>query len=151
MNDGGISDNHKFIKTYTKSLSRAFSGTLTAAYKALGPSGYDSWRVENIIENPGRYKYVLLVDEVRAQSESLVYDRNLNGNLSFKVLDQAGGEIQVEVPENVTAKCSGANAVCYINAEVIVPYTTREGNTGFRTALSSEFDRARLPAAFRAL
>lgn len=124
---------------------------LSAAYRALaanGVNGYAAWRVEDATANSGRYKYVLLIDEIQASSESLSYENSTTTNFSFTVVDSVNGEIKIESPSNSTAKCSGQSVTCYINVSVIRAFINSNGNLDYSPAA---FDKSELVSALRSL
>ena len=90
------------------SLSRAYRDLV-----ASGVNAHAAWRVSDATGNPNRFKYVLLVDEIRASSENLSYQNSSTNSASFTIVDSVSGEIRVEIPSNSTAKCSGQNVTCY--------------------------------------
>lgn len=128
--------------------TRVYDG-LSKAYRDLASSGvnaYAAWRVGDATGNPDRYKYVLLVDEIRASSESLSYQNSNTSSASFTIVDSVSGEIRVEIPSNSTAKCIGENVTCYFNVSVIRAFINDNGNLDYSPAA---FSSSALVAALR--
>lgn len=119
--------------------TRVYDG-LSSAYRDLTASGvnaFAAWRVADATENPDRYKYVLLVDEIRASSENITYQNSSTSSASFTIVDSINGDIRVEIPSNSTAKCSGENVTCYFNASVIRAFINDTGNLDYSPAAFS--------------
>lgn len=119
--------------------TRVYDG-LSRAYRDLVASGVNAhaaWRVDDATGNPNRFKYVLLVDEIRASSESLAYQNSITNSASFTIVDSVSGEIRVEVPSNSTAECSGENVTCYFNASVLQAFINERGNLDYSPAAFS--------------
>lgn len=128
--------------------TRIYSG-LSNAYEQLTASGvnaFAAWRVADATGSPDRFKYVLLIDEIRASSETLSYENSSTNSASFSIIDRVSGEIRVEIPSNSTAECSGENVTCYFNASVIRAFINENGNLDYSPAA---FSRTALVDAFR--
>lgn len=130
--------------------SDVYSG-LSDAYRRLnarGVNAFAAWRVEDATGNPNRFRYVLLVDEIQASSESLTYDGGTTSSISFTIVDSVNGEIRIESPSNVTATCSGQSATCYVNARVLRPFINESGNLDYEP---TSYNRALLAHALRSM
>ena len=116
--------------------------------KTRGENPFSSWRVDDATENPARFKFVLLDDEVRASSESieLIGERTASGSLIVGGGDKGG--MSVSFPNSTTAKCSGDQVSCYINASVFTVFLNQSGGLDYKP---TGFDREALAAALRDL
>jgi len=130
--------------------AQTYSG-LSEAYRRLqidGVDAYRAWRVADATQNPNRYKFVLLTDEVRALEERVLLDNSASGSASFRVIDELAGEVLVTIPSNVSASCSGDNVTCYVNASVLTVFINSQGNLDYSPYA---FSRKSLAEALRKL
>lgn len=150
--ESNILNNLSFVITDAVRVdnTRVYSG-ISSAYTALIAEGVDprrSWRVDDAVTSPARYKFVLLRDEVRASQETIVLDKSASGKASFTVTDEVSGDITVTIPNKTTAKCSGTQVVCYVNATVMQVYINASGGLDYAPV---SYDRRALSRALRNL
>jgi hypothetical protein len=117
---------------------------------AAGEDPQSAWQIDSALAERERYRYVLLVDPVRAGSESVAFANEQSAASSVTLIDTALGQVSVSLPHNVSASCRAAGserATCFINAIALSVFQRRDGQPGFR---SVGYSRAELSAALRA-
>ena len=110
---------------------------------------FRTWRVADAAGNPGRYKYVLLVDPVRASSETVQFSSTTSASANVTIVDTVQGKLSVKVPNNASASCSQVNrerALCFVNAKVLQVYLNASGRLDYQPVA---YSRAALAEAFR--
>jgi hypothetical protein len=156
-----IRNNYVFVvnKANRATSSKRYSA-ISASYEELliaGQDPYISWRVRDLVSKPKRYKLVLAVSPVYAESESLQFQSGGNGTISVQSPDNRKASFTVKAPKDRSAKCSGTPALCFINLWVLdveLKRTIDENSDEQRTLHyqpSIGIDSEKLPEALRKL
>lgn len=127
-------------------------GAMSAAYAARQTEGADpfgGWRVADATQHPDRYRYVLLVNPVRAAKESIGFRASSGGSLAANVVGTAQGEIAVDFSGGASGSCAQSGAdlpVCLFNVQVLQAFIQTNGNLDYTPV---QFSREALSGAFR--
>ncbi|MBP7000530.1 hypothetical protein [Amaricoccus sp.] len=127
-------------------------GAISAVYRARQAAGEDAftgWRVRDATGNPDRYRYVLLVDPVRAASESVRFASQSGGSAGVGVVDTVVGSVEVSVPAETAASCrqsTGERPICFLNARVLRPFLNAANNLDYEPVA---YSKEALSGAFR--
>ncbi|WP_148266078.1 hypothetical protein [Pseudovibrio sp. FO-BEG1] len=110
---------------------------ISKAYKTLELSGRDrmkAWHIDTIKSDPKRFKMVLTVHPIIANSEKITIIKDASSEASMTIHTKASGDISVKFPNNSTASCSGTGAKCLINLAVLNVYINENGNLDYTSA-----------------
>jgi hypothetical protein len=140
------------VRDATRETSSNAFTALSSAYRARQAEGVDAfrtWRVADATGNTERFRYVLLIDPVRAASESVRFKTEGGASVKVNVVDTAQGDISVSVADEAAARCRQANAeraVCFVNAKVLRVFLNANGNLDYEPV---SYSRSKLAQAFR--